>query len=594
MPLSQLTEPLGRKRAAHLLRRACFGGTKAEIDEFALLTPQEAIEWLFQEDLPDPTPPIDPETGVEWITTGNVNEDNADTLMRYFLDWTLGLMTGATAQEDTRLSEILRERIVLFLHTHFTTKRSVVRDSRSLYYQQALFRFYAFDKNDKIIPGDPLEEIPDEIIPKNFKELTLKVSIDNAMLRFLDGYLNVKGRPNENYARELLELYSIGKGLEGIEKVPQEDGDYIHFTEQDVQAGARVLSGFDIDDSYTTIDEDTGIPRGNIKGNGTIAQQHDNGDKTFSFRFENTTIAPSTELLSGGRATEESVIDEIRQMINMIYDQRETAQHICRRLYRFFVYHDVSEAVENAIVKDLADVFVANDFKIQPVLEALFTSTYFYDGVPGSDDDMFGSLIKSPVDLAIGMVRSFELPFPNYLTESVAFYELMDGILGDIIDMGMDYYEPFEVAGYSAYFQFPIFNRAWISTNYLTNRYQFIRSRINPATGIDAERINVYDYIRNTFDLSVYSDGRQLITTLISYFFPLSDNLEFVEDSNGDITNERLSYFLQEFLFKEGLSDTGEDAWTALWEEDNPGARASERLSFLFNALLQSPEFQLM
>lgn len=595
MALNPLNEPLGRKRAAHLLRRACFGGTKAEIDEFSSLTPQQAIEQLFQGPLPDPQPPIDPAFGVDWINNPqNINEDNEGTLMRYFLNWTLGLMTGRTAQADTRLAEIMRERVVFFLHNHFTTKQSVVRDTRRLYYQQALFRFYAFDKEDKIIPGDPEQEIPDEIIPKNFKELTIKVSIDNAMLRFLDGYLNVKGRPNENYARELLELYSIGKGLEGRDKEAQEDGDYIHFTEQDVQEGARVLSGFDLDDSFTTIDEDTEIPRGSIKG-GAIAQQHDNGDKTFSFRFANQVIAPDPELLAGGQPTEESVIDEIRQLIDMIYDQRETAQHICRRLYRFFVYHDVSEAVETTIIRDMADIFIANDYKIQPVLEALFTSTQFYDGLEGSDDDMFGSLIKSPVDMAIGMIRSFEMEVPDYRTDAAAFYELMDGFLSDIIDMGMDYYEPFEVAGYPAYFQFPIFNRAWISTNYLTNRYQFIRNRISAeASLIDPEKLNVYDYIRNTFDLSVYSNGRELITTLISYFFPVSDNLDFEENENGDITDERLNYFLQEFLFKEGLGDTGEEAWTALWDEVNPGARASERLSFLFNALLQSPEYQLM
>lgn len=593
MPFTQLTEPLGIKRAAHLLRRTCFGASKAEIDEFAQLTPQEAIERLFAADLPDPQPPIDPATGVEWMTTGNVTEDNANDLMRYFLDWTLGLMTGNGVNTTDKLAFIFRERLNFFLHTHFTTKRSVVRDNRQLYHQQRLFRFYAFDKEDIVIPGDPEQEIPDEIIPVNFKELTFKICLDNAMLRFLDGYLNVKGRPNENYARELLELYSIGKGLEGHVPESTGDGDYVYFTEQDVQAGARVLSGFDIDDTYTNIDEDTNIPIGTIKG-GTIAEQHDNDPKEFSFRFGNQIISPNPELLIGGRPTLESVSDEIRQMIDMIYDQNETDKHICRKLYRFFVYHEITEEIDNTIIQDMADIFISSGYKIQPVLETLFTSTYFYEGDAGVEDDMFGGLIKSPIDQAIGFIRTFEMPIPDYQADPEGFYNVMDGYLQQIDSMGMNYYEPFEVAGYAAYFQYPIYNRAWISTNYLTNRYAFISNRINASTSIEEGKLSVYDYIRNTFDLSIYSNGRELIKALITYFFPVSDNLEFTETPDGDLTDDRMNYFLQEFLFKEGLGDTGEDAWTQLWQEANPGARASERFGFLFNALLQSPEFQLM
>lgn len=596
MPFTELTEVLGRKRAAHLLRRTCFGGTIAEIDEFAQLTPRQAVERLFRTNLPTPAEPIDTATNATWLTTGVIEDVNSEegTLVNYFLDWQLGLMTGQFAQSATRLSEVFRERIVFFLHTHFTTKRSFVRSSQALYFQNQLFRQFAFDSEDIVIPGDPENDIRDTIVPKNFKTLTRKVSLDIAMLRFLDGHLNVKGRPNENYARELLELYSIGRGLEGdSDKTDLPTGDYLHFTEQDVQAGARVLSGFDLDPDFATIDPDTGLPTGILKGGG---RQHDDDPKEFSYRFGNQTITADPELTPGGTPTRESIIDEIDQMIDMIYSQAETPKHICRRLYRFFVYHDIAEELHDSVIADMADVFESNDYKIQPLLETLFTSTYFYEGAPGREDDFFGSIIKSPVDLVIGTLRTFEYALPDYRTDAVSFYEVMGAYRGAINSMGLDFYEPFEVAGYPAYHQFPIYNRAWISTNYLTNRYNFYKNVISESTSPEAGQINVFDFIINNFPQSVYSDARELIRTLVTYFYPVSDNLDFAENSTGDLTDERLNFFLQEFIFKDGiLNFETEEEWTALFADANYSRDiASERFSFLLNALLQTPEFQLM
>src|SRR5690606_5026037 len=143
--------------------------------------------------------------------------------------------------------------------------REKVDDSRALYFQNQLFRFFALDALN-----------PDPEI--NFKTLTVKICVDSAMLKVLDGTSNVKGNPNENYARELLELYSIGRGLEG-DVPPPVDGDYFLYTEDDVKAAARVLSGWTTDDDYLTIDELTLLPRGRVRGNPTNASSHDNDPK---------------------------------------------------------------------------------------------------------------------------------------------------------------------------------------------------------------------------------------------------------------------------------------------------------------------------
>ena len=428
MSLTPLNEVLGRTRAAHLLRRTCCGASIVEIDAFALLTAAQAFEKLYATDLPMPQSsvgaqipyPVDPKTGQEWITTGPIEDINSEPfdLQRYLNAWQIAQMLAPGVASEKKLSYIFRERLVWFLHTHITNKQSVGGGSQAIFYQSALFRKYAFDKEDNSRPGEidpnfPDNPVPDEIIPVNFKVLINKICVDNSMLVFLDGRLNVKGSPNENFARELMELYVIGRGLEGEVPDPEFAGDYSYFTEQDVQEGARILSGFDRDKSFSNIDEDTGLPRGVVKG-GNLATRHDNGTKTLSIRLANAVIAPDPELTQGSSATEESVIDEISQFIDVLFEQDETAIHICRKLYRFFIYHEVNATVQNGLIQDMVDIFKANEFKLYPVLQALLTSREFYEGAPGYLDNTFGSIIKSPLDLVLGFIRNFEVPVPDY------------------------------------------------------------------------------------------------------------------------------------------------------------------------------------
>ncbi|MEP0984740.1 DUF1800 family protein [Ekhidna sp.] len=592
MPLSVLTSTLGRKRAAHLLRRTCFGGSIAEIDSLASLTPTQAVAQLFNTTLPDPVLPVDPLTGNEWITTGNAQSEGFE-LERYFLAWHLGQMLGNGIDDSIKLSYIFRERLVFFFHTHFTTKRSVVGNSRSLFYQQALFRLFAFDQEDIIIPPEDPEdpEATDTIVPRNFKQLTKKLSVDNAMLVFLDGRFNVKGSPNENYARELLELYSIGRGLEGNVPEPEFQGDYFFYTEEDVQAGAEVLSGFTVDTSFSNIDEETGLPRGVVRG-GNIASRHEEGNKTFSTRLANGVVTPDADLMLAGNPTEESVLDEISQFVDLIYDQGETARSICREVYRFFVYHQLDQALQDDIIQDMADIFTANEFKLQPVLEALLTSQHFYEAEAGSDDNNFGSIIKSPVDMVLGYMRNFEVPLPDYATELEDYYDFAGDLLGEINRQGMDYYEPFEVAGYAAYHQFPIFNRSWITTNYLTNRYNFIRLALSDGTNMEMGQVNVFDFVERNFDAATVRIADDFIIAVAEYFLPTSDNLSF-DTTGGELTTERLNYF-KTAMFAFAIDADPEGAWTTRWDDNlDPNTRANQ-IKELLNAMLQSPEYQLM
>ena len=141
MALTPLTEPLGIKRAAHLLRRATCGGTKQDIDQLAGMTPQAAMPLLFDNTLPDALPPIDPATGSEWMTTGRTDANSEENeLQGYLLRWLLGqYLRTSDLPANQRLAYNVRERIGFFMHTHFTTMVSKVRSSRALYFQNQLF-----------------------------------------------------------------------------------------------------------------------------------------------------------------------------------------------------------------------------------------------------------------------------------------------------------------------------------------------------------------------------------------------------------------------------------------------------------------------
>ncbi|MEO9964563.1 MAG: DUF1800 family protein [Reichenbachiella sp.] len=584
MPLTALAGTLGRKRAAHLLRRATFGATKAQIDQIAAMTAAEAMEVLFiMEDLAEPGLPIDTQTGEEWITLPTTDANSGeDTLRRYLKSWHFGQLLSLGVADDQAISYATREKITFLLHTIFTTIESKVNNSKSIYYQNALFRQYSFD------------DVEDTEI--NFKSLSKKVCVENAMLRYLDGDTNVLGSPNENFGREFLELFSIGRGLEGSLSPLPSPGDYFNYTEQDVQAAALVFSGFNIDTTFTNIDPDTELPRGVVRG-GTIASSHDNTTKQFSYRFNDATIAPDPDLLQGGSPTEESALDEIDQLVELIYGvSDEAAKNICRKIYRFYVYYNIDTSIDEDIIANMTATFVNGGYKIQPVLLDLFQSEHFYENGTGTENDSFGGIIKSPLDLVLGTIKNLEVTIPDYETDLENYYAFMDNVQAYMNSQGMVYYEPAEVAGYPAYHQFPIFNRSWISTNYLAERYQFAQQLVDNQNMDEPGGIglDLVQFIQDRFS-TVAADANDLIIELCRYFLPVNDNLTFdaSADDSAEITAERLNYFLMAFLYSPQIDADPEGSWTFRWNNMVDEEVVEQQLKNLMNALLQSPEHQL-
>ena len=536
---------LGRRQVAHLLKRATFGPTKLQIDQYTGSTPAQILTQLFTP-VADPAPPGDPLTGQPWVNPKPtvVNSDNGD-LITFFRGWWLEQMYNEGIS--------IRERMTYFLHTHFTTGYATVNDSTALYYQNALFRQYATG---------------------NFKEVSKKLCLDNAMLIYLDGRLNEVGRPNENFAREYFELYTIGKGPQiGPE-------DYTTFTEQDVQEAAKVLSGYINDEEYLETDPDTGLITGILRVNASnLANRHDASVKTFSNAFGGTTIQPN-EIIDNW-ATKEAALDELDQLVEMIFNQEATAKHICRKLYRYFVYYDITDEIEQDIITPLANTFRTNNYEFQPVLEQLFSSQHFFDTDNGvADDDNRGAIIKSPLDLVIGSLRFFEVDVPDSSTEpEQALNVSYRSLLGNMNDQGMSFYDPPEVAGYPAYHQTPEFNRNWISNNGLARRYQFSDVLVQNGDN-QGFQLDIVAYVDNPQHISDPADPQVLVQELVDDLFP------------EIITQERFNYFKDDIL----LDTLSALNWAGEWNNykatgDDTNVRI--QLESLIRALMQSPEYQL-
>lgn len=548
--LTPITGTLGRVRAAHLLRRATFGPDRQSIDTFSAMTADQGVNSLFQ-DAVTPAAPLDPKTGSTWLnpmaTTAN---SEPEMLLEYFKAWHF--------EQMRKSGNLIKERLAYFYHTHIPTRWSFVQSSEAIYYQNALFRYYAYG---------------------SFKDLFRKICYDNAMLVNLDGWLNDVDSPNENFAREMFELYTIGKGQQ------VGDGNYTTFTETDVRAAARVLSGFENDDTFTHIDTDSGVPIGKfIASQPNEASRHDAGIKSFSPAFGNNTIQPA--VLSGNYATVDAAFGELNALMDMIFDQTETAKAIARKLYRFFVYYEISTEVETDIITPLANNLITTAYDIKNTVGLLLKSEHFYDADNAvTPDNNIGALIKSPIEVILGMLRFFKFTLPDEGSETSKLYDTVykDGILNFLTDLGLEFYEPYDVAGYDAYYQGPSFNRYWITTLTLANRYLFVELLINGKNKNGGDlgiKLDVVQFVDNTANVSNPADANVLVQEL-------TQNMLAVE-----LSTERFNYFLNDILL-DTLSTT---YWTNEWNNYKSTANDTAvraQLEKLFIAIMQSPEYQL-
>lgn len=295
-----------REQVGHLLRRAAFGASKADLERYAGMAPQDvALSLINYEHIPN-------DALEARLQAANLDLSRREGLQRW---WLLRMMYTARPFE---------ERMTLFWHGILTTAFSKVNQPDLLKQQNEFLRQNALG---------------------SFRDLLVGISKDPAMLIWLDGATNRKGKPNENYARELMELFSMGIG---------------NYTEDDVREAARALTGWSLDRNRRAIFR---------------PDQHDDGVKTFLGRTGNFGL---------------------EEIVDIIVQQPATAWYISHRLFAFFAYPDP----EPTTLQPLVDAYFASGYSIKAMVERLFSLPEFY--TPRA----YRSTVSSPVDFVVRTVRS--------------------------------------------------------------------------------------------------------------------------------------------------------------------------------------------
>lgn len=543
--LNPISGVLGQQKASHLLRRATMGPSLQDIANFSSMTAQDALTALLQTS-PTPPYPKDPNTNTDWIFPNNPDPNQInDVWSDYTKSWWL---------ENMRISGCnLHERMVWFYHTHIPvimTRISGMPQYPIDYLR--LLRYYALG---------------------NFRDLAKAICIDNAMLVHLDGYTNVKGAGQENFAREFMELFTVGKGLE------VSLGNYTNFTEVDVKALTKVFTGWDTDPTFQSIDQITGIPTGKVRtSDGVYSSQHDVTPKVFSQVFNNAVV--QTANVVNGNTTLNSVKQELNNAVDLILNSTNAAYHLCRRIYREFVYFDITPEIENDIIQPLANVFLTNNYDVKPVLEMLLQSEHFYDlDTPATGDNNIGAIIKSPVDLVIGTLRLFGLSAPNVSTQLVQHYQMHHHLIDQLSLQGLNLFEPVDVAGYDPYFQVPDFQRYWISANYLANRYKFAELLITGFSGTGGVLLKLDVMAFVNAHASNPANETILVQELVDWLFPIT------------LEPDRFTYF-KEDIFLNQLTVNWANEW-ANYQTTSSETVVRAQLEKLIKAMMQSPEYQI-
>ena len=346
--------------AAHLLERAGFGGTPDEVRALAAMPPEEAVRSLVYFDHAEnahlqafdhsgihdpglePFPPSRPATtelaketgealGVKVKREGNRRLQPVVNKFFYWLRASV-LETNRVAywwaNRMVATNSPLQEKMALFWHGHYAINESKVRDYRKLLVELELFH---------------------EMGTGSFRDLMVAVSQDPAMLSFLDAGVNVKGASNENFAREIMELFTMGVG---------------NYTETDIREAARAFTGWNYDDLDFVIN----------------TEQHDAGGKTFL-----------------GHTGDFDGVD----IIDIIMEQPVTAEYIAGKIYRYYVRDELSKELQT----ELGNVFREADYEVAALLKTIFLSKDFYNA------ESVGVHIKSPVELAVSTYRKLGLNY---------------------------------------------------------------------------------------------------------------------------------------------------------------------------------------
>lgn len=446
----------------HLLKRTMFGSSRTDINYFKTRTFLQSVDEILNPTAPIPDPPLkeyttpanatlpDPNIlqGTTWVDDPNTDGTVNSLRRASFKKWWMGVMINQDRS--------IREKMTFFWHNHFATETNDIGNSQFAYRHHDLLRKNALG---------------------NFKLLTRAVTVDPGMLVYLNGQFNTAKAPDENFGRELQELFCCGKGPGSL------------YTEEDVKAAAQVLTGWRNNaTTFTSFFDPT---------------RHDTKDKKFSSFYNNTIIPGKTGATAGDQ--------ELDALLDMIFSTQEVAKYICRRIYRWFVYYDIDTAVEANVITPLADLLRSSNYEIKPVLNALLKSEHFFDALAK------GCQIKSPVDLVVSLCREFNVVFQP-ATDYNTNYGMYNYLVNSVANMQQNIGDPPDVSGWKAYYQAPQFYEIWINSDTLPKRNQFTDTMIVNGYTFNGKKI-VLDGVEFAKTLPNPGDPNKLIDDIVNLIF---------------------------------------------------------------------------
>jgi uncharacterized protein (DUF1800 family) len=407
----------------HLLRRAGFGGSPDEVDLYAELGVGGATDLLLNyEQAPDDVDAQIGQAGYVGVTTrGQFAPSTVITDARQ--RWLFRMV-------HTRRP--LQEKMALFWHNHFATAYSKINDT------------YGSTIATAMLAGKPGEspgnvkgqlELFRQFALGNFRDLLIAVAKDPAMLVWLDGRLNTKNKPQENFAREVMELFTFGVA---------------NVQEPDVYAAARVFSGWNLRAVGASSDP------GRYYEYFFNAAQHDTAEKVFTFD-----IYPGGNKVIPARAATE---DDGYDFINAIAAHPETGPRLVRKLYAYFV--NERQAAPQGFVNRIAGVYYGSGYDMRQVIRAILLSPEFYE------ESAYFARYSWPPEFVVRAIKE---------TGWVGFS--VDSALTPLINMGQQLFEPPDVNGWEL-------GEGWFSTSGMLSRMNF------GATLTTNQRVNLRNAAR--------------------------------------------------------------------------------------------------
>ena len=347
--------PWTSQKIKHLYRRMAYGVNLAGIDAALPLTPSALIDTIV-----DAAVSLDPTPAPPWGYFSISDFTDFDTENpNYIEQWYL------QTANDT-IEQSLRAKLTMFWMNHFVT------ELESYTYAPYMFQYYNLMQTHAL---------------GNFKEFVRAVGVNSTMLVYLNGFENTSNNPNENYARELFELFTLGENN--------------NYTQQDILQASRALTGYNHWD-----------------------------DPGAQIYFDQSTWDEGPKTIFGSE--EFYTYDEL---IDTLFELRETeiAQFICTKLYKYFVSHEYDAITQEDIINPLAQTLIDVNFEMAPMLRQLFKSQHFFD------ERAFGVVIKSPYDVVF-----------NYINEGNFFYDdgVLQGLIYYTGIIGQEIYNPPDVSGW--------------------------------------------------------------------------------------------------------------------------------------------------